>query len=137
MPPGRPTVFNEKVCKLILEALEEGYDEQQACGYAGIGYRTYLRWKSEADKHVTKTDKKCFFEKVDSALSKREYVLESPIIDAIVKDKDVKSALRYKELRIRADIARAAKEAQLVDVPEIEFTEDDVEWLHHVSNYNK
>ena len=139
MPPGRPTVFCEEVCNKILETLEQGYDEKQACGNAGVGYSTYLRWKSEASNHVTNTPKKCFFEKVDVALSKRDYVLEAPMIDAIVKDKDVKTALRYKELRIRAEVARNAKEAQdkIIDAQIVEITDDDVEWINHVSNYQQ
>jgi hypothetical protein len=139
MPPGRPTVFNDKVCNLILEALEKGYNENQACGYAGIGYRTYLRWKSEAQDHVTNTPKKCFFEKVDAALSKREQVLIDPLIDKIVKDRSAYYALEYAKLRLKAKIARDAKESQdkIIDAQIIEITEDQVEWINHVSNYQQ
>ena len=138
MPPGRPTVFCEEVCEKIIEAIEKGYNEEEACGYAGIGYRTYLRWKKDAESHKTNTPKKCFFHDVDAAKSKRKYVLSHPYIDAIVNDKNVKVALKYAELRLKAKIARDAKEAQdkLIDAQVIELTDDDVEWINNVSNYN-
>ena len=139
MPPGRPTVFNDEVCNKILEALEKGYNENQACGYAGIGYSTYLRWKSEAQDHKTNTPKKCFFEKVDIALSKREQVLINPLIDKIVEEQSAYYALEYAKLRLKAKIARDAKETQdkLIDAQIIEITDEDVEWINNVSNYNK
>ena len=139
MGKGRPTVFCEEVCNKILEALEKGYSEREACGYAGIGYTTYKRWKNEARDHKTNTPKKCFFEEVKAAKSKRDYVLASPYIEDIVKNKNVKTALKYAELRLKAKIARDAKEAQdrIIDAQIVEITEDQVEWINHVSNYNK
>ena len=138
MARGRPSVFTEEVCEKILEKLEEGYPEEDACGYAGIGYRTYNRWKKEAKDHKTNTPKKCFFDKVDAAKSKGKYTLDNPIIEAI-NDGDVKTALRYAELRLKAKIARDAKESQdkLLDSQIVEITEDQVEWINNVSNYNQ
>ena len=137
MGVGRPTVFCKEVCDKILEALEQGYNEKEACGYAGIGYRTFTRWKAEAEEHKTNTPKKCFFQDVDAAKSKGDYELKNPIIDAIINGKDEKIALRYAELRLKAKIARDAKESQdrLIDSI-VEVTEDEVEWINHVSDYN-
>lgn len=139
MGTGRPTVFSEEVCDKIIEALEKGYNERQACGYAGIGYTTYKRWKNEAKDHKTNTPKKCFFERVDAAKSKREQVLINPLIDKIVEDQSAYYALEYAKLRLKAKIARDAKETQdkIIDAQIVEITEDQVEWINHVSNYNK
>lgn len=136
-PKGRPTVFSEEVCQKILEALEKGYPENAACGYAGIGYSTYKVWKAEAKDHKTNTPKKCFFEEVKAAKSKGDYKLDKPIIEDIVENENVKTALKYKELRLKAQAMRDAKEAQdrLIDSI-VEVTEDDVEWINHVSDYN-
>ena len=135
---GRPTKFCQEVCDKILEALEQGYPEEDACGYAGIGYSTFRAWRKESKNHKTNTPKKCFFEKVDAAKSKGKYTLDNPIIEA-TNDGDVKTALRYAELRLKAKIARDAKEAQdkLIDAQIVEITEDQVEWINHVSNYNQ
>ena len=133
---ARPTVFNEKVCAKILEALKMGYNEEQACGYAGIGYSTFRQWRAEAQDHKTNTPKKCFFMEVDAAKSHGDYQLTNPIIDAIVKEKDVKVALRYAELRLKAKLMREAQEEKYADAQEIEITDDDVEWINNVSNYN-
>ena len=134
MAKGRPTVFCEEVCDKILEALSKGYNEKDACGYAGVGYRTYKRWKQEAKGHKTDTPKKCFFQKVDVAKSEGSYKLNNPIIEDIVENGNVKTALRYAELRLKAKIARDAKESQdrLIDA---QFVED-VEWINHVSSYD-
>lgn len=139
MGKGRPTVFCEEVCEKILEALRKGYPEYAACGYAGIGYATYKRWKSEARDHITNTPKKCFFEEVKAAKSQGDYELENPMIEDIVVNKNVKTALKYKELRLKAKIARDAKEAQdkIIDAQIVEITEDEVEWINNVSNYNQ
>ena len=139
MGKGRPTVFCEEVCDKILEALKQGYNERDACGYAGIGYSTYKVWKAEAKDHKTNTPKKCFFHDVEAAKSKGSYELINPIIDAIIKDKDVKTALKYAELRLKAKIARDKKEAQdkLIDAQIVEITDEDVEWINNVSNYNQ
>ena len=138
MSKGRPTVFSKEVCDKILEALKKGYSEKSASGYAGIGYRTYKRWKAEAKDHKTNTPKKCFFEEVESAKSKGEYELDNPIIEDIVENKNVKTALKYKELKLKAQAMRDAKEAQdkLVNAQEIEITNDEVEWINNVSDYN-
>ena len=139
MARGRPTVFCEEVCDKILEALRKGYNEKQACGYAGIGYSTFRAWRDEARDHKTNTPKKCFFQDVDSAKSIGDYELTNPIIEDIVENKNVKTALRYAELRLKAKIARDAKESQdkLLDSQIIEITEDQVEWINNVSNYNQ
>ena len=138
MPPGRPTKFCKEVCDKILEALENGYTQRAACGYAGIGYSTYNEWKVEAEGHKTDTPKKCFFREVDAALAKREHTLDYPVIEAI-NNGDVKVALKYMELRLKAKIARDAKESQdkLIDSQIVEITEDQVEWINNVSNYNQ
>ena len=74
-----------------------------------------------------------------AAKSQGEYELTNPIIDDIIINKNVKTALKYKELKLKAQIARDAKEAQdkLIDAQIVEITEDQVEWINHVSNYNK
>lgn len=138
MSKGRPTVFSEEVCNKILEALKKGYSEEAASGYAGIGYRTYKRWKAEAKDHKTNTPKKCFFEEVESAKSHGEYKLDKPIIEDIIENGNVKTALKYKELKLKAQAMRDAKEAQdkLIEAQVIELTDDDVEWINNVSNYN-
>lgn len=135
---GRPTKFCQEVCDKIIEALEQGYPEEDACGYAGIGYSTFRLWRNEAKDHKTDTPKKCFFKEVDAAKAKGKYKLDNPIIEAI-NNGDVKTALRYAELRLKAKIARDAKEAQdkIIDAQIVEITEDQVEWINHVSNYNK
>lgn len=139
MGTGRPTVFCKEVCDEILEALSQGYNEKDACGYAGIGYTTYKRWKRDAEDHKTNTPKKCFFQEVDAAKSRGSYELDNPIIEDIIKNKNVKTALKYAELRLKAKIARDAKEAQdkLIDAQIVEITEDEVEWINHVSNYQQ
>ena len=134
MPPSK---FCKEVCEKLLWALEQGYPIKSACGYAGIGERTYYDWQTEANNAKRATDLTRFFDKVDAAQSKGEYKLDHPYIKAITEDEDVKVALKYKELRVKAEIARAAKDAhRLNDDSEIEITEDDVEWINHVSSYN-
>lgn len=137
MAKGRPTVFSKEVCNKILKAIQKGYSDEEACGYAGVAYSTYKNWKKESQDHKTNTPKKCFFQEVESAKSKREYVLNKPIIEAIVDENDVKVALKYLELREKARIAREANETQRsIATQEVEITDDDVEWINHAGDYN-
>lgn len=135
MKYGRPTKFCQEVCDTILEALEQGHSEKEACGFANVAYSTYKNWKCDAKDHKTDTPKKCFFNEVEIAKSKGQ----AKVKGIILKDMTKKDAKWWFEYQLKLQIARDAKEAQdkLIDAQIVEITDEDVEWINNVSNYNQ
>lgn len=55
-PRGRPTRLTEEVVLVILEALELGASDTQACDAAGINPTTFINWKNRGEKEQERLD---------------------------------------------------------------------------------
>jgi hypothetical protein len=64
---------------------------------------------------------------------------EAKVKGIILKDMTKKDAKWWFEYQLKLQIARDAKEAQdkLIDAQIVEITDEDVEWINNVSNYNQ
>ena len=74
-----------EVCSKICKALKKGHSIRGACGYAGIGERTYYEWYNRGQQ--AKSGKyKQFVCDVDNARQAATFDVEDVVIDAIPND---------------------------------------------------
>ena len=135
MAKGRPTKFTKEVGEKIISEIENGYTQKAACARAGISDRTLRRWRAKAEEHKTKTDLKCFFEDLDVAEGIRQGLYEDVTRESALEHRNPATARWYLSHLDRDTFG--PQDATQTEAPEIEITDDDVEWINHVSDYNK
>lgn len=135
MAKGRPTKFTKELGDKIIAATEEGYTQKVACAKAGISPRTFMRWKAKAEEQKTKTDLKCFFEELEIAEGMRQGLYEDVTRESALEHRNPVMAKWYLSHLDRETFG--PQETTQTEAPEIEITDDDVEWINHVSDYNK
>ena len=135
MAKGRPTKFTKEVGEKIISEIEEGYTQKVACAKAGISIRTLQRWRVKAEEHKTKTDLKCFFEDLEVAEGIRQGLYEDVTRESALENRNPATARWYLSHIDKETFG--PQETTQTEPLEIEITEDDVEWINHVSDYNK
>lgn len=135
MAKGRPTKFTKEVGEKIISEIEDGYTQRVACARAGISIRTLQRWRVKAEEHKTKTDLKCFFEDLEVAEGIRQGLYEDVTRESALENRNPATARWYLSHIDKETFG--PQEVTQTEAPEIEITEDDVEWINHVSDYNK
>lgn len=135
MAKGRPTKFTKELGDKIIAATEEGYTQKVACAKAGISPRTFMRWKAKAEEQKTKTDLKCFFEELEIAEGMRQGLYEDVTRESALEHRNPVMAKWYLSHLDRETFG--PQDNTQTEAPEIEITDDDVEWINHVSDYNK
>lgn len=132
---GRPTKFTKEVGEKIISEIEEGYTQKVACARAGISDRTLRRWKTKAEEHKTRTALVKFIEKLEIAEGIRQGLYEDVTRESALEHKNPIMAKWYLTHLDRNTFG--PQETTQTEPLEIEITEDDVEWINHVSDYNK
>lgn len=135
MAKGRPTKFTEEVGEKIISEIKEGYTQKVACAKAGISPRTLQKWRVKAEEQKTKTALKCFFEELEIAEGIRQGLYEDVTRESALENRNPSTAKWY--LAHLDKDTFGSQDAIQNEAPEIEITEDDVEWINHVSDYNK
>lgn len=132
---ARPTKFTEELGEQIIQFVMEGYTNQVAYAKAGVSPRTVYRWKNKADEQKTKTPLKCFFEELEIAEKLRQGEYEDVTRESALEHRNPVMAKWYLSHLDRETFG--PQETTQTEAPEIEITDDDVEWINHVSDYNK
>ena len=132
---ARPTKFTEELGEQIIKFVMEGYTNQVAYAKAGVSPRTVYRWKNKADEQKTKTPLKCFFEELEIAEKLRQGEYEDVTRESALEHRNPVMAKWYLSHLDRETFG--PQETTQTEAPEIEITDDDVEWINHVSDYNK
>ena len=135
MAKGRPTKFTEEVGEKIISEIKEGYTQKVACARAGISDRTLRRWRAKAEEQKTKTPLKCFFDELEIAEGIRQGLYEDVTRESALENRNPSTAKWY--LAHLDKDTFGSQDAIQNEAPAIEITEDDVEWISHVSDYNK
>lgn len=133
MAKGRPTKFTKELGAIIISEIENGYTQKVACARAGISPRTLRRWRNKADKQKTQTDLKCFFEELEIAEGIRQGLYEDVTRESALEHRNPGTAKWY--LAHLDQDTFSKQEALPNENPDIEYTEDDVEWIDNVSSY--
>lgn len=136
MAKGRPTKFTKEVGEKIISEIQQGYTQKVACAKAGITSRTLQRWRNKAEEQKTKTDLKCFFEELEIAEGMRQGLYEDVTRESALEHRNPVMAKWYLS-HLDRDTFGPQDPTQTEAPPEIEITDDDVEWINHVSDYNK
>jgi len=136
MAKGRPTKFTKELGEEIIAKIKEGYTQKVACAHAGISPRTLQKWRVKAEEHKTKTDLKCFFEELEIAEGIRQGLYEDVTRESALEHRNPVMAKWYLS-HLDRDTFGPQNTTQEDEVPEIEITDDQVEWINHVSDYNQ
>ena len=134
MAKGRPTKFTKEVGEKIISEIKDGFTQKVACAKAGISPRTLQRWKNKADGQKTKTDLKCFFEELEIAEGIRQGLYEDVTRESALINRNPCTAKWYLSHLDKDTFGQ--QEPEQTDTQEIEITDDEVEWINHVSDYN-
>ena len=135
MPPGRKPKLTEELQEQLCQELAKGKTVKGACGAVGIGERTYYDW-IEKGKNTSRNDKWCkFLNAVEIAKAKGQSKFEDVIYENAIEKGIWTCAAWYLERRDKEHYSKS--EDTVNDAQEVEITDDQVEWINHVSNYNK
>ena len=134
MAKGRPTKFTKELGEKIISEIKEGFTQKVACARAGISPRTLQRWRIKADEHKTKTELKCFFEELEIAEGIRQGLYEDVTRESALEHRNPVMAKWYLSHLDKDTFGQ--QEPEQTDTQEIEITDDQVEWINHVSDYN-
>lgn len=132
---ARPTKFTKELGEKIIDVTEEGYTQKVACAKAGISPRTLQLWRAKADEQKTRTDLVKFFEQLEIAEGIRQGLYEDVTRESALENRNPVMAKWYLTHLDRETFG--PQDTSQIEVPEIEITDDDVEWINHVGDYNK
>ena len=132
---ARPTKFTKELGESILKFVEDGYTNEVAYAKAGVSPRTVYRWKNKADGQKTKTDLKCFFEELELVEKLRQGKYEDVTRESALEHRNPVMAKWYLSHLDKDTFGQ--QEPEQTDSQEIEITDEDVEWINHVSNYQQ
>ena len=131
---ARPSKFSKELGEKILHYVLEGYTNEVSYAKAGVSPRTVYRWRNKADKQKTKTDLKCFFEELELVEKLRQGKYEDITRKEALENKNAAVAKWYLAHLDRDNFGN--QDPPLSEDPEMELTDDDVEWINHGSDYN-
>ena len=135
MPPGRKPKLTEELQDKLCQELAKGKTVKGACGAVGIGERTYYDWV-EKGKKTTRNDKWCkFLNAVEIAKAQGQSKFEDVIYENAIEKGIWTCAAWYLERRDKEHYSKA--EESNTEAQPVEITEDQVEWINHVSNYQQ
>ena len=134
MPPGRKPKLTDELQEQLCNELAKGKTVKGACGAVGIGERTYYDW-IEKGRTTTRNDKWCkFLNAVEIAKAEGQSKFEDVIYENAIEKGIWTCAAWYLERRDKQNYSKS--EEMSTSSQEIEITEDQVEWINHVSDYN-
>lgn len=135
MPPGRKPKLTDELQDKLCAELAKGKTVKGACGAVGIGEKTYYNW-IEKGKTTKRNDKWCkFLNAVEIAKAKGQSKFEDVIYENAIEKGVWTCAAWYLERRDKEHYSKA--EENNTPAQEVEITEDEVEWINHVSNYQQ
>ena len=135
MPPGRKPKLTDELQEQLCEQLAKGKTVKGACGAVGIGERTYYDWV-EKGKKTKRNDKWCkFLNAVEIAKAKGQSKFEDVIYENAIEKGVWTCAAWYLERRDKEHYGKT--DETNTEAQPIEITEEDVEWINHVSNYQQ
>lgn len=135
MPPGRKPKLTDELQDKLCAELAKGKTVKGACGAVGIAEKTYYNW-IEKGKTTKRNDKWCkFLNAVEIAKAKGQSKFEDVIYENAIEKGVWTCAAWYLERRDKEHYSKA--EENNAPAQEVEITEDEVEWINHVSNYQQ
>ena len=135
MPPGRKQKLTDELQEQLCQELAKGKTVKGACGAVGIGERTYYDW-IEKGRTTNRNDKWCkFLNAVEIAKAKGQSKFEDVIYENAIERGIWTCAAWYLERRDKEHYGKS--EDTVNDNQEVEITEDEVEWINNVSDYNQ
>ena len=134
MPPGRKPKLTDELQEQLCEELAKGKTVKGACGAVGIGERTYYDW-IEKGRTTERNDKWCrFLKAVEIAKAKGQSKFEDVIYENAIEKGIWTCAAWYLERRDKEHYSKSDEHTS--ESQEVEITDDQVEWINHVSDYN-
>lgn len=134
MPPGRKPKLTDELQEQLCQELAKGKTVKGACGAVGLGERTYYDW-IEKGKTTNRNDKWCkFLNAVEIAKAKGQSKFEDVIYENAIEKGIWTCAAWYLERRDKEHYSKSDEHAP--EAQEVEITNDEVEWINNVSNYN-
>ena len=135
MPPGRKPKLTDELQDKLCEELAKGKTVKGACGAVGISTSIYYLWL-EKGQTTDRNDKWCkFVNAVEIAKAKGQSKFEDVIYENAIERGIWTCAAWYLERRDKANYSKADETHS--EAQEIEITDDDVEWINNVSDYQQ